>query len=95
MADYEHITKNDAGEEIVVSFRVTSWGSLPQISGPPESCHDGDPMEIEITSAVSEDYLESIVLTESELSRIENEIYMDPPEYDDFPDFSDEIPHED
>lgn len=82
---FRNALRDDGETEIQVEIAVASWGSAPQTYGPPESCHPGDPMEIEIVDAwlladSDRNDAPSIRLTPDEVERIEAEFCADPPE---------------
>lgn len=87
--------RDDRETEIEVEIEVSSWGCAAQTSGPPESCHDGDPMEFEITGAWLIGYTldntafrgAEVTLTPSEIDRIERDFQENPPEPDYGPDW--------
>ncbi len=87
-----HTSKLDDGREVDIEYKVNAWGSPPQTYGPPESCHDGDPMEIEIELVqLSEEPVPGTITliapSDSEYERFENEIYENAPEYDTYDDY--------
>lgn len=82
--------RDDKETEVEVEIEVSSWGSAPMTSGPPEACHDGDPMECEVIGAWLVEYTLAnvafrgapVILTAEEYERAEREFCEDPPEPD-------------
>lgn len=87
-------TRDDRETEIEAEITVSSWGCAAQTSGPADRCHDGAPIELEITGAWLVLYTlanvpfrgDTVTLTPSEVDRIEREFRENPPEPDYGPD---------
>lgn len=76
--------QDEAEIEILVEYRVTSWGCSAQTYGPPENCYPAEPMEIEVVGAVGEFGL--IELRDTEVEEVEDWVSQNPPEIDLGPD---------
>lgn len=71
---------DEAAIEILVEYRVTSWGCSAQTYGPAENCYPAEGMEIEIVGAVGDFGL--IVLRDAEVAEVEDWVNQNPPEPD-------------